>query len=91
MLAFVVGVAILSRMTECGIYFLGTVGLLKNLRLLRRPASLEDDGLLAMTKCAFFFSLRAWPQGADSENRVAISNVTNRLFQQPHSSRLIIA
>jgi hypothetical protein len=27
-------------------------------------------------------SLRAWPQGADSENRVAISTVTIRLFQQ---------
>jgi hypothetical protein len=59
--------------------------LLKNLRLLRRPASLEDEGLLATTKRAFFLSLRAWPQGADSENRVAISNVTNRLFQQPRN------
>jgi hypothetical protein len=62
---------------------IGSEGLLKNLRLLHRPASLEDDELLAMTKCAFFLSLRAWPQGADSENRAAISNVTNRLFQQP--------
>jgi hypothetical protein len=26
--------------------------------------------------------LRAWPQGADSENRAAISTITIRLFQQ---------
>jgi hypothetical protein len=30
----------------------------------------------------YSMSLRAWPQGADSENRAAISTVTIRLFQQ---------
>jgi len=55
---------------------LGTVGLLKNMRLLRRYAPRND-------KRCVFKSLRAWPQGADSKNRAAISGVTVGLFQQP--------
>ena len=35
-----------------------------------------------------FTSLRAWPQGADSKNRAAISGLTMVLFQNAHQFRM---
>ena len=52
-----------------------TVGLLKKVRLLRRCAPRNDKKHISV-------SLWAWPQGADSKNRVTISSVAVALFQQ---------
>ena len=54
-------------------------GLFSFLCILRIRSGARND------KRFIFMSLRAWPQGADSKNRAAISGVTMRLFQQPHS------
>jgi len=51
--------------------------------------SWESGQVLAMTIRIIFLSLRAWPQGADSMNRAAISNVTSGLFQQHHNYRFL--
>jgi hypothetical protein len=48
------------------------------MRLLRHYIPRNDKRLI-------FASLRAWPQGADSKNRAAISIVTMGLFQQAPS------